>query len=156
MKNKLKEFEWKALEFEKTEKTKSWFIIPGIITIIIGIFALLTENILFLIIIVLAFFIFYIYANKDPLTIKFRINEKGIKIGKKFFDFDELKSFWVFYSPPEEKELSIRSKKMFIPYIKIPLGNQNPNEIRKYLLKFLPEKRHKESVVDIWMKRIGF
>jgi len=141
MKNKLKEFEWKALEFEKTEKTKSWFIIPGIITIIIGIFAL---------------FIFYIYANKDPLTIKFRINEKGIKIGKKFFDFDELKSFWVFYSPPEEKELSIRSKKMFIPYIKIPLGNQNPNEIRKYLLKFLPEKRHKESVVDIWMKRIGF
>jgi len=127
MENKLKEFEWKALEFEKTEKTKSWFIIPGIITIIIGIFAL-----------------------------KFRIDEKGIKIGRKLFDFDELKSFWVFYSPPEEKELSIRSKKMFIPYIKIPLDNQNPNEIRKYLLKFLPEKRHKESVIDIWMKRIGF
>ena len=27
---------------------------------------------------------------------------------------------------------------------------------RKYLLNFLPEKKHKESIIDIYMKRIGF
>lgn len=158
MKNKieLKELEWKAPEFDKKEKSKSWFIIPAIITIVIGLFALLNENILFLIAIILAFLIFYIYANKEPRTIKFKLNEKGIEIDEKLYDFDELRSFWIFYNPPEQKELSFRSRKTFIPYIRIPLADQDPNKLRKYLLKFLPERRHKESLIDIWMRRMGF
>jgi len=45
----LQTFEWEAPEFEKKEKTNSWFIIPAIITIILGFIALFTENFLFLI-----------------------------------------------------------------------------------------------------------
>jgi len=152
----MKEFEWKALEFPKKEKSKSWFVIPGLITIIIGLFALLTENILFLIVIILSFVIFYSYANKEPKIIEFKINEKGIEIDKKPYDYEELRSFWVFYDPPEQKEISFRSRKTLLPYIRIPLDNEGPNDIRKYLLKFLPEKRHKESIIDIWMRRVGF
>lgn len=162
MKNKkkkkifLKEFEWEAPEFDKKEKTKSWFIVPAIITIILGLFALFSDNFLFLIAIILAFFIFYIYANKEPRIIKFKINERGIEIDEKLHDFDSLRSFWLFYNPPEQKELSFRSRKTLLPYIRIPIANQDPNEIRKFLLKFLPERRHKESLIDIWMRRVGF
>jgi hypothetical protein len=161
MKTKIKkptfqEFKWKAPEFPTRKKTKSWFIIPAIITISLGIFALVTENILFLIVIILAFFVFYIYANKEPRIVKFKINEKGIEIDKKLHDFDSLRSFWIFYNPPEQKELSLRSRKTFLPYVRISLGDKNPNEIRKFLLKFLPERRHRESIVDIWMRRTGF
>ena len=53
--NDLREFEWEASEFEKTEKEKSWFIMPAIVTIIIGIFALLTDNPLFLVLVILSF-----------------------------------------------------------------------------------------------------
>lgn len=154
--NNLKEFIWKAPEFTKKTKNKSWFIVPGIITIILGIFSLFTENFLFLIVIILTFFVFYIYANKEPWIIKFKINEKGIEIDKRVYDFDSLKSFWIFYDPPEQKEISFRSKKTFLPYVRIPLADQNPNEIRKFLLKFLPEKHHKESLIDIWMRRVRF
>jgi hypothetical protein len=152
----LQEFKWKALEFPKKKKNKSWFIIPGLITIALGIFALLTDNILFLIAIVLTFFVFYVYANKEPRIIKFKINEKGIEIDEKLHDFDSLRSFWIFYNPPEQKELSLRSRKTFLPYIRIPLDKENPNEIRKFLSDFLPERRHKEAVIDVWMRRIGF
>ena len=152
----LKEFEWEAPEFEKTEKSKSWFIIPAVIAIILGIIALATDNILFLILVLLGFFIFYVYANKEPRIIRFKIYEKGIEFDNQVHDFESLRSFWIFYDPPIEKEISLRSKKTFFPYIRIPLGNQSPIEIRKYLLKFLPEKRHRESIVDIWMRRIGF
>lgn len=151
-----KELEWKALEFPKKKKAKSWFIIPGLITIALGIFALLTDNILFLIAIVLTFFVFYVYANKEPRVIKFKINEKGIEIDEKLHDFDSLRSFWIFYNPPEQKELSLRSRKTFLPYIRIPLDKENPNEIRKFLSDFLPERRHKEAVIDVWMRRVGF
>ena len=152
----LKEFEWEAPEFEKKEKTKSWFIIPALVAIALGIFALLSDNILFLVLVLLGFFVFYIYAKKEPRTIKFKINEKGIEIDNRLHDFDSLRSFWVFYDPPEEKEISFRSKKTFFPYLRMPLADQNPVDLRKYLLKFLPEKHHHESIVDIWMRRIGF
>lgn len=152
----LQEFEWRAPEFAKKAKTKSWFIIPAIITIALGIFALLSDNFLFLIAIILAFFIFYIYANKEPRIISFKINERGVEIDDRLHDFDSLRSFWIFYDPPEQKELSLRSKKTFLPYIRIPLEKENPNEIRKFLLKFLPEKRHNESIIDVWMRRAGF
>lgn len=152
----LKEFLWEAPEFEKTEKGKSWLIIPAIITIILGVISLITENILFLIFILLAFFMFLIYSKKEPRTINFKINEKGIEIDGNLHDFDSLRSFWIFYDPPIEKEISLRSRKTFFPYIRIPLAEENPAEIRKYLLKFLPEKHHRESIIDIWMKRIGF
>jgi len=152
----LKEFEWEAPEFEKTKKNKSWFIIPAVIAIILGIVALATDNILFLILVLLGFFIFYVYANKEPRIIKFKISERGIEFDNQMHDFESLGSFWIFYDPPMEKEISLRSKKTFFPYIRIPLGNQSPVEIRKYLLKFIPEKRHRESVIDIWMRRIGF
>lgn len=152
----IKEFKWEAPEFDKKEKSKSWFIIPAIITIVLGLLALFSENILFLIVIVMAFFVFYIYANKDPRIIKFKLNEKGIEIENKLYDFDELRSFWIFYNPPEQKELSFRSRKTLLPYIHIPITDEDPIEIRKFLLKFIPEKRHKESLIDIWMRRIGF
>lgn len=152
----LQEFVWKAPEFPKKQKDKSWFIFPAIITVILGIFALVTESILFLIAIILSFIVFYVYANKEPRIIKFKINEKGIEIDKRLHSFDDLRSFWIFYEPPKVKELSFRSRRTFIPYIRIPLDKQNPNDIRKFLLKFLPEKRHSESLVDIWMRRVGF
>jgi hypothetical protein len=151
-----KTFEWKAPEFSQTPKEKSWFIIPAIITIVLGIFALFTENFIFLILIIIAFVVFYIYAKKEPRIIRFKINIKGIEVDKKLYEFNELKSFWLFYNPPEQKELSIRSKKSFIPYIKIPLTDEDPNEIRKFLLNFLSEKPHKESLIEIWMRKIGF
>ena len=154
--NLLKEFEWQAPEFPKKQKAKSWFIIPAIITIVLGIFALVTESFLFLITIILAFLVFYIYANKEPKIIKFKINEKGLEIDERVYDFDSLRSFWIFYDPPEQKEISFRSQKTLLPYIRIPLADENPSEIRKFLLRFLLEKRHKESLIDIWMRRVGF
>ena len=152
----LKEFEWEAPEFEKIEKEKSWFVLPAIVAIILGIFALLTDSPLFLVLVILSFVSFYIYARKSPRIIKFRINGKGVEIDGRLHEYTDLRSFWVFYNPPIEKTLSIRAKKTFLPYLRIPIDKENPAEIRKFLLKFIPEKRHQESIITVWMKKIGF
>jgi len=154
--NDLREFEWEAAEFEKTEKEKSWFIMPAIVVIVLGVFALLTDNYLFLVVIITGFVSFYVYARKSPRIVRFRIDEKGVEVDGRLHEYTDLRSFWLFYNPPLEKTLSIRGKKTFFPYLKIPLDKENPTEIRKYLLKFIPEKRHQESIIGILMKRIGF
>jgi hypothetical protein len=154
--NEPREFEWETAEFEKTEKEKSWFIMPAIIAIILCVFALITDNPLFVVLVIAGFVSFYIYARKSPRIVKFRIDEKGVEVDGRLHEYTDLRSFWLFYNPPLEKTLSVRGKKTFFPYLRIPLDKENPAEIRKFLLRFIPEKRHKESLIDILMKRIGF
>jgi hypothetical protein len=155
--------EWTALEFKKYKKGKKWFVFPALLALAVIIAAILLKNLLLVIATILTVFVVYIYAKKEPRKIKFSISGNGVQIDQIVYKFEDLKSFWIFYEPaspaggpPEVKEISIRSKKAFMPYIKIPLNDQNPAEIRRLLLKFLPEKKHKESVIDEWTRRSGF
>jgi len=147
---------WTAPEFEQYQKSKSWFIITGAIAGLLFLYALLTKNFLFALLIGLSYFIITTYAAKSPKEIKISITPKGIKIDRIFYQFENLKSFWIFYDPPQIKELSLRSKKTIMPYIKIHLGQESPVIIRKILIKYLPERKHKESITDNLARQIKF
>jgi len=153
---KITKLEWTAPEFVKYEKGKKWFVLVAIISLAIMIIAILSKNFLWVVITILIALVVYIYASKEPRKIKFSISGKGIQINQRIYRFDDLKSFWIFYEPPEIKELSLRSKKTFMPYIKIPLNKQNPTEIRRLLLKFLPEGKHRESAIDELVRKSKF
>ncbi len=148
--------EWVAPEFIKYKKGKKWFITAGLIALTILIIAVLTKNFLLAVATIFASLAVYVYSLKEPREIKFSISGKGVQIDNQIHRFENLKSFWIFYDPPEVKELSIRSKKTFIPYIRIPLDDQNPAEIRKFLLRFLPERIHKESIIEILARKARF
>lgn len=150
------QIEWVAPEFEQHQKSKSWFITIGIISGILFLLAIFTKNILFALLIGLSYFTISSYAIKKPKDIKISINSKRIKIEKTLYALENIRSFWIFYDPPEIKELSLRSKKTIMPYIKVPIGDENPVEIRKILIKYLPEKKHKESAIDNLAKNLKF
>jgi hypothetical protein len=149
-------FEWTAPEFEHYRKSKSWFIVTGLIAGGLFLWALFTKNILFALLIGLSYFSIATYALKKPKEIHLAITPRGIKIDQALYEFENLKSFWIFYDPPEIKELSLRSKKTIMPYIKIPLGEQNPVKVRQILIKYLPERRHKESLIDNLARQMRF
>ncbi|OGZ33920.1 MAG: hypothetical protein A2Y98_00375 [Candidatus Portnoybacteria bacterium RBG_19FT_COMBO_36_7] len=150
------DIQWQAPEFEKHEKGLAWFIILGIFALTIFTIVLLMKNFIFAILIVMMVFIVFIYALKEPRIITFKISAKGINIGDKNYSFSELKSFWIFYEPPEIKELSIKSKKWIMPLIKIPLDKQDPTFIRNALIKFMPEQMQEQSLIDILAKNLKF
>jgi hypothetical protein len=147
---------WSAPEFRQYGKSKSWFIIVGLIAAGLFLWALLIKNLLFALLIGLSFFSVITFALKKPRDIQIAITSKGIKIDKTLYTFDNLKSFWIFYEPPEIEELSLRSKKTIMPYIKISLAEQNPAEVRKFLIKYLPERKHKESLIDNLARSLRF
>jgi len=147
---------WSAPEFEQYEKGKSWYVITGIIAVILFLIAIFTKNFLFALMITLAYFIISAYASKKPQEIKLTITSQGVKVKQILYTFENLSSFWLFYDPPEIKELSLRSKKSIMPYIRIPLGEQDPVAIRQMLIKYLPERKHKESLIDNLARQIKF
>jgi len=147
---------WSAPEFTHYSKSKSWFMVTGLIAFGLLLWALLTKNILFALLIGLSYFSVVTYALKKPKAVELAITSKGIKVDKTLYSFDNLKSFWIFYDPPELKELSLRSKKLMMPYVKIPLGEENPAEVRRILIKYLPEKKQEESLIDSLARQLRF
>ena len=147
---------WTAPEFFYFKKTEIWFAVSGLITIALFIWALWTRNIFFAFIIILGYFIVIAYAIKKPLNITVNITPEGVKIDRTFYSYNNLKSFWIFYTPPELKEISILSRKKVMPYIKIPLGEQDPIEVRKVLIQYLPEKKQDESLIDNLSRQLRF
>ena len=148
--------EWQAPEFEKYEKGKVWFVTAAIIALAVFTAALIMENFIFAFLIILAVFIIFIYALKEPRIVNFKIDSHGITIDKKLYTYQEIISFWIFYDPPHLKELTIKSKKFIAPLIKIPLADQDPVEIRQTLLKFIKEEKEEESLADIFARYLRF
>jgi len=154
--NQLIDIQWQTLEFEKHEKGPAWFIVVGAVALAFFAIALFMANYIFAILIILAVFVVFMYAVMEPQVIKFRINARGISTGDKSYGYQDLKSFWIFYEPPAIKELSIKTKKLLMPLLKIPLGDQNPVEIRRALIKFLREEKQEESLAEVMAKKIRF
>jgi hypothetical protein len=150
------ELSWQAPEYAQSKKSPDWYWAVGIITLGFFITALIFDNILFGVFMLLAGFTIALYGARPPRTITFTLSPGGIRIENRMYSYDTLTSFWIFYDPPHIKELSIESQKLVMPHIKIPLGAMNPAAVRSYLQQFLREKQQEESLIDIASKYLGF
>lgn len=148
--------EWTALEFDYYSKSKSWFVGFGIVAVLLALWGIWTKNIIFVILIGLSYFTLVVFAFKKPRGVQFAITPKGVNVDENLYNYDDLKSFWIFYEPPEVTEISLHSKKIATPYIKIPLGDQNPVEIRRMLIKYIPEIKQETSLADNLSRTIKF
>lgn len=142
------DLEWTAPEFEHYPKERGWLVMAGVIAVGFGLWAIFNQDFIFLLLIGLAYFSLAVFAFKKPRLIRFAITPQGVKVDKTLYLFDDLKSFWIFEQSAEKKELSLASQKTLMPYIKIPLGQQNPAAVRQKLIKYLPEKQQAESLIE--------
>lgn len=136
--------EWEFHEFIKHERTSLWYIGAGLVAAVLIIFSFLASNILFGFIIIIASLIVLMFHRSDN-KVKFLITEDGILVNTKFYEYKILKNFYLIYEPPEVKTLYFEPKSMFSPRIPITIEDQDPNEIRKILKKYLSEDLDREN-----------
>lgn len=147
-------FEWSALEFEEHQRGPYWFIFMAVAALALIIFGVFTRSYFFIAFVALAFAVLTVYARRAPREIAFTINAGGVGMGRTFLPFSELKTFWIF-DEGERKELSLETKKMLTPFMRLPLGEENPEDIRSILADFLPEEEHKELATDKIARSLG-
>lgn len=138
-------FSWSFKEYEKHVRSTRWYWLMSIIGLAMLIFAILSQNYLFAIIIVLFSIIIFLQDKNDPIEIPFAIAETGIIIGNKYYRFSELKDFWVIYNPPEVKVLYFGLKEVFKHRLHIPLGDIDPRPIHEYISRFVTENLEEED-----------
>ena len=147
---------WSAPEYEFHEKNSEWYWALGIITAALVLAAVILHNFLFAVLVVLAGFSVGLYGTRRPRTILHEINSGGVSLGNKNFNYEHIDHFWINYNPPAKKELILESKKTFSTHTVILLGNADPEQIRRYLLQYLKEKKIEESLVAVIARVLKF
>lgn len=139
------EFAWAFPEFKQHEHSRKWWIWFIVIDLALLLFALFTTNFLFALIIVIitGIIIFREYHGAEEVTCS--IADDGIGVNDRLYEWREIENFWFAYEPPEVKELYFKFKSFFSPSLTIPLQEENPIEIRKFLSQYIEEDLEKEG-----------
>lgn len=97
-----------------------------------------------------------IASRRSVPEVMVQINADMIRVGDAAHSVHHIKSFWVDYEPELGiKELSLRFKQWYRPYVKIPLADQSPVQVRSILIQSVPEEPHEETVVEAIARRLG-
>jgi len=147
---------WSAAEYEFHEKTPEWYWALGIITAALVLAAVVLHNFLFAVFAVLAGFSVGLYGARKPRLVSHEINSGGVSFGNRNLNYEDISHFWINYNPPIKKELILESKKTFSTHTAILLGDADPEQIRRYLLQYLKEKKIEESLVAVIARALKF
>lgn len=136
---------WKFPEFPIYQRGTNWYIWMGLVGGALIIYAIITANFLFAIILVLGALILFVRSHGQPRAIEFTITDMGLSVGETFYPYKEIKNFWIVYEPPEVKSLYIDLRSAFRPHLLIPLEDEDPVKIRKILLKYIVEDTDRDT-----------
>ncbi len=145
---------WTALEYEHYERSNDWFWSLGIVALGGAILAILLGNVLFALFIVLGAVTLALYALRHPHRVAFEINDRGIVEGGTLFPYATLDSYDI-HEHHQVPRLIVKSQKVVMPYITIPLEEVTPEDVRAALNSRLLEIDIPESLSEKIMEVFG-
>ena len=150
--NNVKYLRWQVPEYHKPERGRRWYLAAIIFAFVCLFFCFFTlsswklvflgmsANFLFALIILTAIIIMIINESRPPLMVDFELGPEGVKIGRRFYDYDDIKNFSVLYKPKDSlKNLYIEFKGSFQPRLSVPLRRQDALTVRNFLIRYLDE-----------------
>jgi hypothetical protein len=136
---------WVFPEYPRYERGFVWFLVVLLIGVGLLLYALISGNFLFAIIILMFALVIYMAAAGEPADVRFSVTEEGVELGRSFYPYKEIRNFWFVYEPPHVKNLYIDFKSSVQPRLTIDLRDQNPNEVRRALSRYLVEDLNEED-----------
>lgn len=148
---------WETIEYLHQEKTSDWYWIVGIIATSIAIIAIIMNNVIFAILIIISTFTLMLFASRKPSVVEVYIDDMGIRVGRTMYPFRHLDSFWVETRENNDRIL-LKSKKVLMPLIIIFIEESqvHPYDVRSALMKHLPEEEHAEPFLEKLLVYLGF
>ncbi|MBI2618292.1 hypothetical protein HYW58_02465 [Candidatus Kaiserbacteria bacterium] len=147
---------WQGYEYDHHEKSSDWFWALGIIALSSAVTAVIFKNILFALLIIIGAFVMALFAARRPHMVHFEINKRGIGIDETLYPFKTLESFWIEEDEHGHHVLILKSQRVVMPYIVIPLSDENMEDARNVLLTKLKEEELREPVSHKILEFFGF
>jgi len=149
-------FRWQTYEYDHSEKSSDWYWALAIIAISSAVTAILFENILFALLILVGAFTIALFAVRKPNIVNFEVNNRGVAIDRTLYQYQALDSFWILYKDDGDAVILLRSKKNLVPLIVVPLKSVDTESLHDYLLERLDEVEMDEPIAHRFLEFLGF
>jgi len=150
-------FRFRTVEYYHRHKSADWYWAVGIIAVSAAATAVILNNVLFAILIIVGTFSLMMYAGRKPREHEVEISDAGITVDKYRYSYTNLVSFWIEHF--ENPRLLIKTNRVVMPHIIIPvdtLNEEEKDELRGFLSTKIPEEEQTEPFLEQIMEYVGF
>jgi hypothetical protein len=113
---------------------------------IVGLVLFFAEGFMPVILIISIIFLVYVLTTVEPENINYSITNRGIKIGEKTFEWENLIRFW--FSKRFDSPLLIVQKYGIPDRLEFVIDQEKKESLRTTLLKYIPEEKMPPSSLD--------
>jgi hypothetical protein len=164
---------WQAHEFEYRPKSADWYWALWIITVAIAVISILLNDILLGLLVIIGAFAISLLSNNPSPLLHYEITASGIRIGPKLYPYDTLQSYNIDEFEITDNDdgsttdlniiqhgqskLIVKSRKLFMSLIIIPLSDMRSDNVNAILEKYLPrESDLHEPFLQKLLEILGF
>lgn len=137
---------WEAYEHHHDEKHSDWFWILGIMTVAFALASIFLGNTLLGILILLGGAVIAILATREPKIVSYAVTQRGLRIDDRLYPYSTLESFYIDEEGPFGPQLLVKSEKLFMPLLILPLPPDTQDEIEDVIASRLPEEHIEEPL----------
>lgn len=130
---------WEAYEHHHAPKKADWFWILGIIAVTGATVSILLGNTLLGVLVLIAGTVVALIANREPKIISYAVTQRGLRIDDRLYPFTTLESFCIDEETNLGPQLLVKSEKMFMPLLILPLPEDALKDIEDIISQRLPE-----------------
>ncbi|OQB06655.1 MAG: hypothetical protein BWY19_00002 [bacterium ADurb.Bin212] len=147
-------FTWKAAETASYKKDTLWFVLISLAALALIAFFVWDKNWTAAGVIAAAAFALMSFSRSTSRKITCDLYRSGVVIDGKTYRYADLKSFWMIYGQHPAARFSKPGRLSM--HINMPIAEEDPEQIRLFLSKYLPEEADKgEDISDVltrWFK----
>ncbi len=111
-----------------------------IIALSLTVISIILHDALFAVLIILGTGTLLAFSVRGPQWVEISLDPRGLAVGNEMYPFATLLEFWVDISEENNHKILLKSKKLIMPLIVIPLEEYHHMDVREFLLAHLPEK----------------
>jgi hypothetical protein len=147
---------WEAPEHNHIEKSADWYWVLGILAIAGSVVSIIFNNVLFGVVILLGAMTMIITSFHKPRVIEFEVSARGVRIENTVYPYATLESYYLDEENLINPQLIVKSKKLFVPLLIIPIPEEYINEIELLISQRLPEEHLEEPFAHKLLEFFGF
>ena len=147
---------WEAPQHTHIEKGNDWFWVLGLLAVAGAAGAFIFGDILFGMVILLGALLMGIFAIHEPEDKFFAVTTRGVRIGEELHPYSTLESYYIDEDHVEGPHLFIKSEKLFMPLMIMPIPEEYIEDIDEILRIRLLEEHLEEPLSHRLLEFLGF
>ena len=148
-------FSWQSPEFIRYERDHRWTLAIIGVAVVLAVILGFQSQWSGVGVVVAAALIFIFLSGTKPKNVKCAVYPEGIVVDDKVYDFSQFKSFWLIIGDMTKIRLQLTGR--FSGVVTMPMKDEDPEQIRLFIGKHLPESdEQREDATDLINRILRF